>query len=54
MQRFVEKIVNLMKSESLFEPQGGPIIMSQVERVCFTRHLLSFYIRDLVVFRINI
>ncbi|KAL7136735.1 hypothetical protein ABFS83_10G050500 [Erythranthe nasuta] len=31
MQRFVEKIVNLMKSENLFQPQGGPIIMSQIE-----------------------
>jgi hypothetical protein len=30
MQRFVEKIVSMMKSESLFEWQGGPIIMSQV------------------------
>ncbi|KAK6151943.1 hypothetical protein DH2020_014578 [Rehmannia glutinosa] len=31
MQRFVEKIVNMMKAENLFEPQGGPIIMSQIE-----------------------
>ncbi|GFP93194.1 beta-galactosidase [Phtheirospermum japonicum] len=31
MQGFVEKIVNMMKSEKLFEPQGGPIIMSQIE-----------------------
>ncbi|XP_075509695.1 beta-galactosidase-like isoform X1 [Primulina tabacum] len=31
MQGFVTKIVSLMKSESLFEPQGGPIIMSQIE-----------------------
>jgi hypothetical protein len=30
MQRFVEKIVSMMKSERLFEWQGGPIIMSQV------------------------
>lgn len=30
MQGFVEKIVNMMKSENLFEPQGGPIIMAQV------------------------
>lgn len=30
MQGFVQKIVNIMKSEKLFEPQGGPIIMSQV------------------------
>ncbi|KAL8035894.1 hypothetical protein ABFX02_12G124700 [Erythranthe guttata] len=31
MQGFVEKIVSMMKSENLFEPQGGPIIMSQIE-----------------------
>lgn len=30
MQGFTEKIVNLMKSENLFESQGGPIILSQV------------------------
>uniref|UniRef100_A0ACD5Z5X0 Uncharacterized protein n=1 Tax=Avena sativa TaxID=4498 RepID=A0ACD5Z5X0_AVESA len=31
MERFVKKIVSMMKSERLFEWQGGPIIMSQVE-----------------------
>ncbi|KAF7096810.1 hypothetical protein CFC21_098707 [Triticum aestivum] len=31
MQRFVEKIVSMMKSEGLFEWQGGPIILAQVE-----------------------
>ncbi|KAL6585819.1 hypothetical protein OROMI_002463 [Orobanche minor] len=31
MQGFVEKIVNMMKSENLFESEGGPIIMSQIE-----------------------
>ncbi|KAL6993497.1 Beta-galactosidase 3 [Sarracenia purpurea var. burkii] len=31
MRGFTEKIVNLMKSESLFESQGGPIILSQIE-----------------------
>nr|GFA19699.1 galactose-binding domain-like protein [Tanacetum cinerariifolium] len=31
MQRFTEKIVGMMKSAELFEPQGGPIIMSQIE-----------------------
>ena len=30
MQRFTEKIVGMMKSEKLFENQGGPIILSQV------------------------
>ncbi|KAK1290465.1 hypothetical protein QJS10_CPB18g00794 [Acorus calamus] len=31
MQRFTEKIVSMMKSEGLFEWQGGPIILSQIE-----------------------
>lgn len=31
MQGFVQKIVNMMKSEKLFEPQGGPIIIAQIE-----------------------
>ncbi|KAM7263193.1 hypothetical protein ACFE04_000876 [Oxalis oulophora] len=31
MQGFTEKIVGLMKSNNLFEPQGGPIILSQIE-----------------------
>ncbi|KAI3813578.1 hypothetical protein L1987_18305 [Smallanthus sonchifolius] len=31
MRGFTEKIVNLMKSEKMFESQGGPIILSQVE-----------------------
>ncbi|XP_047310478.1 beta-galactosidase 3-like isoform X2 [Impatiens glandulifera] len=31
MQGFTEKIVNLMKSENMFESQGGPIILSQIE-----------------------
>lgn len=31
MQGFVQKIVQMMKSESLFESQGGPIILSQIE-----------------------
>lgn len=30
MKRFTEKIVNMMKYEKLFEPQGGPVILSQV------------------------
>jgi hypothetical protein len=33
MQRFVEKIVSMMKSEKLFEWQGGPIIMAQVRKL---------------------
>ncbi|KAE8649179.1 hypothetical protein Csa_014995 [Cucumis sativus] len=31
MQGFTEKIVALMKSENLFESQGGPIILAQIE-----------------------
>uniref|UniRef100_A0A2P2LAR4 beta-galactosidase n=1 Tax=Rhizophora mucronata TaxID=61149 RepID=A0A2P2LAR4_RHIMU len=31
MQGFTEKIVGLMKSHNLFESQGGPIILSQIE-----------------------
>ncbi|WJX88537.1 Beta-galactosidase 3 [Trifolium repens] len=31
MQKFTEKIVGMMKSEHLFESQGGPIILSQIE-----------------------
>ncbi|XP_027089797.1 beta-galactosidase 3 [Coffea arabica] len=31
MQKFSQKIVGMMKSEGLFESQGGPIILSQIE-----------------------
>ncbi|TYG75221.1 hypothetical protein ES288_D03G012300v1 [Gossypium darwinii] len=31
MQGFTEKIVGLMKNHNLFESQGGPIILSQIE-----------------------
>ncbi|KAJ9167951.1 hypothetical protein P3X46_019538 [Hevea brasiliensis] len=31
MQKFTTKIVDMMKAERLFEPQGGPIILSQIE-----------------------
>lgn len=30
MQKFTQKIVGMMKSERLFQSQGGPIILSQV------------------------
>ena len=42
MQRFVSKIVSLMKSERLFASQGGPIIISQVNNslLFFTTYLL--------------
>ncbi|KAK0583000.1 hypothetical protein LWI29_032174 [Acer saccharum] len=31
MRNFTEKIVNMMKDEKLYESQGGPIILSQIE-----------------------
>ncbi|GLT47141.1 hypothetical protein SLA2020_208550 [Shorea laevis] len=31
MQKFVTKIVNMMKAEKLYASQGGPIILSQIE-----------------------
>ncbi|WMV13106.1 hypothetical protein MTR67_006491 [Solanum verrucosum] len=31
MQRFTTKIVQMMKNEKLFQTQGGPIILSQIE-----------------------
>lgn len=31
MQKFTEKIVSMMKAEKLFQAQGGPIILSQIE-----------------------
>ncbi|VAH07678.1 unnamed protein product [Triticum turgidum subsp. durum] len=33
MQRFVTQIVNMMKKEGLYYPQGGPIIISQVRKI---------------------
>ena len=30
MQAFVTKIVQMMKDEKLFAPQGGPIVLAQV------------------------
>jgi beta-galactosidase len=31
MQKFTEKIVGMMKEERLYETQGGPIILLQVD-----------------------
>ncbi|XAR72703.1 Beta-galactosidase [Bertholletia excelsa] len=31
MQKFVTMIIDMMKKENLFAPQGGPIIMAQIE-----------------------
>lgn len=43
MQGFVGKIVSMMKSQGLFEPQGGPIILSQVQNtVLVVTRFLSF------------
>lgn len=33
MQGFTQKIVQMMKNERLFASQGGPIILSQVNRL---------------------
>jgi hypothetical protein len=41
MQNFVAKIVNMMKDEKLYYPQGGPIIISQVLQLNNTRPLHS-------------
>uniref|UniRef100_A0A0A0KUQ4 beta-galactosidase n=1 Tax=Cucumis sativus TaxID=3659 RepID=A0A0A0KUQ4_CUCSA len=40
MQGFTEKIVALMKSENLFESQGGPIILAQSNQVVFRHHFV--------------
>jgi len=34
MERFTKKIVDMMKAERLFQSQGGPIILSQVDDLC--------------------
>ncbi|XP_047310632.1 beta-galactosidase 13-like [Impatiens glandulifera] len=31
MKKYTEKIISMMKNESLFAPQGGPIILTQIE-----------------------
>ena len=35
MQKFTQKIVDMMKEEKLFEHQGGPIILAQVPKISF-------------------
>ena len=32
MQNFTTKVVNMMKTEKLFQTQGGPIILSQARK----------------------
>lgn len=44
MQGFTEKIVALMKSENLFESQGGPIILAQVSTIFSILFILNIYI----------
>ncbi|XP_015892444.3 beta-galactosidase 5-like [Ziziphus jujuba] len=41
MQKFTQKIVQMMKDEKLFESQGGPIILSQIENE-YEREARSF------------
>ena len=31
MKKFVDYIVNMMSEQNLFAPQGGPIILAQVD-----------------------
>jgi hypothetical protein len=50
MQKFTEKIVGMMKSEHLFESQGGPIILSQVNFL----ELLNFFIIFIYTYICNI
>lgn len=44
MAGFTKKIVDMMKAESLFETQGGPIIMSQVIAQLFMVFSLDLYL----------
>jgi hypothetical protein len=41
MQKFTTKIVSLMKAEHLFQTQGGPIILSQVNKEIISKNNLS-------------
>jgi len=43
MQKFTAKIVSLMKAEGLFQSQGGPIIMSQVNAILFMYIIFIFF-----------
>lgn len=45
MEGFTKKIVDMMKSEDLYESQGGPIILSQVRfwsRSSILSHHMAF------------
>ena len=50
MQGFTEKIVGLMKNENLFESQGGPIILSQVQVLGFCLFHLGLQIYATLLF----
>jgi hypothetical protein len=43
MQKFTTKIVSLMKAEHLFQTQGGPIILSQVNKEIISKYNLSYF-----------
>ena len=42
MQKFVTKIVDMMKLEKLYHTQGGPIILSQVTSKDMNKNLCSY------------
>jgi len=44
MQKFTTKIVTMMKAESLFQTQGGPIIMSQVNKEIIFKYVVLFWV----------
>lgn len=50
MQNFTTKIVDMMKSESLYASQGGPIILSQVNNL-FYCVFFFFFLSEILVFR---
>ena len=47
MKGFTERIVELMKSEDLYESQGGPIILSQVNTSMEQINTLISFFQDL-------
>lgn len=43
MQNFTTMIVDMMREEKLFAPQGGPIIIAQVINLCvFSKEIIYF------------
>ena len=45
MKRFTVKIVDMMKQESLYASQGGPIILSQVFLHFYSIHVNFIFMR---------